>query len=289
MKNIKSHFVFTKQQRSGVFVLLLLVIVLQCVYFFANFTTVEFNEIDQQKMVIFQKEIDSLALLKRVNKYEIHPYNPNFITDYKGYVLGMSVKEIDRLHSFRKLNKYVNSAEEFQEITQISDSLLKTMSVKFKFLDWVTKNNLAQKYSSSYQKYLNKAEAKDIHKATNLEYKLAYRIVNFRKKLDGFFSFDQLNDVYDLSEDDIKKVKQKFVLKTIPNIKKININLASASELAELVYINEYMAANIIDERVLREGYKSLDELKYVAHFPIEKLDRIKRYLTINETQNKPK
>jgi len=88
--------------------------------------------------------------------------------------------------------------------------------------------------------------------------------------------------VYDLSEEDVKKVKQKFVLKTIPNIKKININLASASELAELIYINEYMAANIVDERVLREGYKSLDELKYVAHFPIEKLDRIKLYLTIN-------
>lgn len=282
MKNIKSHFVFTKEQRSGIYVLLLLIIVFQYVYFFGDFTTGDFATIDQQEVVSFQKEIDSLTLLKESNKYEVHPYNPNFITDYKGYVLGMSVDEIDRLHSFRKMNKYVNSAKEFQKITQVSDSLLLVMSPQFKFPDWVVKKNAFNKSSLSYQKDLNKADVKDIHKATNLEYKLAYRVVNFRKKLNGFLSFDQLYDVYDLSEEDIKKVKRKFVLKTIPNIKKININLASASELASLVYINEYMAANIIDERMLREGYKNLDELKYVAHFPIEKLDRIKLYLTIN-------
>ena len=285
MKNIKSHFVFTKQQRSGVFVLLLLIVVFQCIYFFADFATDEFNNVDQQKIVAFQNEIDSLALVKESNRLEIRPYNPNFITDYKGYVLGMSVEEVDRLHGFRKLGKYVNSAKEFQDVTQVSDSLLVVMKLKFKFPDWVAKKNTSNRYSSSYQKDLNKAEAKDIHKATNLEYKLAYRVVNFRKNLNGLLSFDQLNDVYDLSEEDIEKVKQKFVLKTIPNIKKININLANASELASLVYINEYMAANIIDERVLREGYKSLDELRYVAHFPVEKLDRIKLYLTINETQ----
>ena len=285
MKNIKPHFVFTKQQRSGVFVLLLLIVIFQCIYFFFDFTTDESNENEQREIIAFQKEIDSLALIKKVSKYEMRPYNPNFITDYKGYVLGMSVEEVDRLHSFRKLNKYANSAKEFQQITQVSDSLLKVMSSKFKFPDWVTKKNVANKYSSSYQNDLNKAEAKDIHKATDLEYKIAYRIVNFRKKLGGFLTFEQLKDVYGLSEDDIKKVADKFVLKTIPIIKKININLAGASELAELVYINEYIAANIIDERVLREGYKSLDELKYVTHFPTEKLGRIKLYLTINETQ----
>ena len=288
MKNIKSHFVFTKQQRSGVFVILLLIVMLQCVCFFMDFNTEESRLVDEEKITAFQNEIDSLALVKKASKYEVRPYNPNFITDYKGYVLGMSVEEIDRLHQFRNLNKYVNSAKEFQQVTQVSDSLLGKLSPKFKFPDWVAKKNLSSRYSPSYQKNLNKAEAKDVNKATGLEYRLAYRIVNFRKKLGGFLVFEQLKDVYGLSEDDIKKVTDKFVLKTIPNIKKININLASASELAKLVYINEYIAVNIVDERALREGYGSLDELRYVTHFPIEKLDRIKLYLTINETQDKP-
>jgi hypothetical protein len=32
--------------------------------------------------------------------------------------------EIDRLLAFRKENKYVNSAKEFQNVTKVSDSLL---------------------------------------------------------------------------------------------------------------------------------------------------------------------
>ena len=39
-------------------------------------------------------------------KDTIYPFNPNFISDYKGYKLGMSIQEIDRLHQYRAQNKY---------------------------------------------------------------------------------------------------------------------------------------------------------------------------------------
>lgn len=283
MNHIKSHFVFTKQQRRGIFVLLLLIIGLQCVYFFADFSSDNaYSEVEKQRIIAFQNEVDSLSLIEQSHKYEIHPYNPNFITDYKGYVLGMSVDEIDRLHAFRKLNKYVNSAKEFQKVTKISDSLLEKLQSKFKFPDWVTKKNNKRVTANLYQRDLNKAEAIDVHKATGLEYKLAYRIINFRKQLGGFVSLEQLKDVYKLSSEDVEKVQQKFQLKTSPNITKININLATVQELSSLAYINDYLANNIVDERVLREGFKSLDELKYVHNFPEEKLERIKLYLTLN-------
>ncbi|TBM97833.1 helix-hairpin-helix domain-containing protein, partial [Hyunsoonleella flava] len=37
MSNFKSHYVFTKEQRNGIFLWLLLIVVLQCVYFFVDF------------------------------------------------------------------------------------------------------------------------------------------------------------------------------------------------------------------------------------------------------------
>ena len=40
----------------------------------------------------------------------------------------MSTQEIDRLLAFRKENKFGNAAEEFQQVTKISDSLLKVIS-----------------------------------------------------------------------------------------------------------------------------------------------------------------
>jgi DNA uptake protein ComE-like DNA-binding protein len=80
----------------------------------------------------------------------------------------------------------------------------------------------------------------------------------------------------------MENIKQKFVLESFPTIQKININLASAIELSQLVYISDYLAVNIVDERVLREGFSNLDQLRFVQGFPLEKLERIKLYLTIN-------
>jgi hypothetical protein len=62
---------------------------------------------------------------------------------------------LDKLFAFRKQNKYVNSAKEFQEVTGVSDSLLKIMSVNFKFPDWVNKK---KEYASSYTPFPKKAK-----------------------------------------------------------------------------------------------------------------------------------
>jgi hypothetical protein len=67
---------------------------------------------------------------------KIYSFNPNFITDYKGIDLACLL-EIDRLLAFRKDDKYVNSAKEFQIVTKVSDSLLHAIAPYFKFPDWV--------------------------------------------------------------------------------------------------------------------------------------------------------
>jgi hypothetical protein len=96
----------------------------------------------------------------------MYPFNPNFITDFKGYKLGLSVAEMNRLLAFRKTNKYVNSASEFQAVTKVSDALLQEISPYFKFPDWVNKSNS----NSGYKKFETSKNEKivtiDINKAT---------------------------------------------------------------------------------------------------------------------------
>ncbi|WP_377714041.1 ComEA family DNA-binding protein [Pseudofulvibacter geojedonensis] len=279
---IKSQFVFNKQQRIGVFLLLFVVVLLQLVYYYVDFSSNNNDELDVKELMAFQKEVDSLVHISRQNQQIIHPFNPNFISDYKGYALGMSVDEINRLHSFRKQNRYVNSVKEFQEVTQVSDSLLKEISSYFKFPDWVNKRGQIKKTNKSYNKNLNTAAAKDLIKALNLDYKKAYRLINFRDKLGGYLVIEQVKDVYGIKTSEYEGIRSKFQLKTLPKIQKINVNLAGAPKLASLVYISNSLAENIIDERLLRGGFKSLDELKFVEGFPEEKLERIKLYLTLN-------
>lgn len=103
-----------RQQTRGVLFLLLLIIALQ----FA-FRNLSFNRtFAPTETTVLQREMDSLRTLVSLPKKDtIYPFNPNFITDYKGFKLGLSPEQIDRLQAFRAQNKYVNSAEEFQQVT----------------------------------------------------------------------------------------------------------------------------------------------------------------------------
>ena len=291
MKNIKSHFMFTKQQRSGIFVLLLLILILQSIYFFVDFSSEEI-QVDRNDLSLFQAEVDSLKLIKiEESKPKIYPFNPNFITDYKGYTLGMTTAEIDRLLNFRKQNKWVNSVKDFQNVTEVSDSLLAKISPYFKFPDWVTNPKPKAQYSYSNnskpktfdQKLnLNTATAQQLKKVNGIGEKLSERIVTYRTKLGGSFIADvQLLDVYGLSPEVIKRTLNEFTVKDAKPITKLNLNTATVEELVSIQHIDYEIAHFIIEERALREGFKSLDELTKVKDFPVKKIEIIKLYLTL--------
>ena len=64
----------------------------------------------------FQSQIDSLKKVEiEKRKPKMYPFNPNYISDYKGSQLGMSIEEIDRLLAFSKQSKFINSAINFKK------------------------------------------------------------------------------------------------------------------------------------------------------------------------------
>ena len=282
---------FTKGQQSGFFLLVLLIVGVLCVYFFVDFSSEEF-EFDNQEIAKFQKEIDSLKLVEIENgKPKIYPFNPNYITDYKGYTLGMTNDEIDRLLQFRKQDKWINSAKQFQQVTKVSDSLLNAISPYFKFPEWVTnpKPNKSFYYQNSTNKTvaqkldLNKATATQLQRVNGIGEKLSERIIKYRNKFVGGFIADiQLHDVYGLTPEVIEKVTNEFTVKTPRQIQKINLNTATSDELVTIQHIDYEIAYNIVEQRTLRDGFKSFEELTKVKDFPVNKIEIIKLYLFLN-------
>lgn len=305
MLNFKSHFKFSKGQRSGIFLLLTLIVAFQGIYFFGDFSSQDI-QISDDELKLYKKEMDSLRSVEIENqKPIIYPFNPNYITDFKGYTLGMSNEEIDRLLAFRKENKWVNSAKEFQNVTKISDSLLNVISPYFQFPDWVTNPDGAlrnypvdnfseqarRRVGNSYiikpksfaeKQDLNTATAQQLQRVNGIGEALSERIIKYRNKFIGGFIADvQLTDIYGLSPDVILRITDQFTVQTPRAIKKININSATTGELVAIQYIDYEIAHRIIEERTLREGYKSLDELTKVKNFPVQKIEIIKLYLTL--------
>ena len=292
-KIISGYFIFSREQRKGVFVLCGIIIVLQILYFFVNFSALAKEFPEKQKWLSLQSQIDSMKIVGKKELPKIYLFNPNFITDYKGYKLGMSVQEIDRLLAFRKENKYVNSAKEFQNVTQVSDSLLNAIAPLFKFPDWVNNN----KQFKSYGRYSNKAFTKkekivfiDINKATKenliniygIGEAISIRILKQKENLGGFVSMEQMKDVWGLSPEVIANLNTHFKVSVIPNFKKIDINNASLKELSQFSYFRFPLAKEIVTFRSMHGDIKNIEDLTKIKGFPVDKIKIIELYLVFN-------
>lgn len=292
----QSHFMFSKKQRSGIFLLVSIILVLLVFFHFVlpsllN-TTPDF-EANDAEVSAFVKQIDSLKAIEIENrKPKIYPFNPNFITDYKGYTLGMTTQEIDRLLAFRKQDKWINSVAQFKAVTMVSDSLLATISPYFKFPDWVTNPKPKQKtftktFSNtpktiSQKLDLNSATAAQLQKVYGIGPSYSERIIKFRNKINGFHAFVELQEVYGLTPEVIQNVKDNFVIKSPRAIIKMALNKATKDQLVTIKYIDYEVAHNIIEERTLRDGFKSIDELTKVNGFPVNKIQIIKLSLRLD-------
>jgi DNA uptake protein ComE-like DNA-binding protein len=292
MKIFKSHFWYTKNQRNGILFLLIIIIFLQLILHFKNFDSQQLVDLSQPKITSYNKQLDSLKKKSsKKKKFKIYPFNPNYISDYKGYQLGMNIDEIDRLLAYREQKLYVNSAKEFQTITKISDSLLKKISPFFKFPDWVQKKN---KNKNNQQRYIpnsrvnvseittediNKATLKDFTAIEGVDEYISERIIKYRSKLQGFSFKEQLFEVWGLDELMANKILSTFSIKNKPIIKKVNINTASFKEVLSNPYIDYELCIQIFDYKDEVAELQSISEIKNIEGFPIKKYNRIVLYL----------
>ena len=292
MKIFKSHFWYTKNQRNGILFLLIIIIFLQLIFHFKNFDSQQLVDFSQPIITSYKKQLDSLKKKSsKKKKFKIYPFNPNYISDYKGYQLGMNVDEIDRLLAHREQKLYVNSSKEFQTITKISDSLLQKISPFFKFPDWVQKKN---NYKNNQQRYIpnsrinvseittediNKATLKDFTAIEGVDEYISERIIKYRSKLQGFSFKEQLFEVWGLDELMANKILSTFSIKNKPIIKKVNINTASFKEVLSNPYIDYKLCIQIFDYRDEVAELQSISEIKNIEGFPIKKYNRIVLYL----------
>ena len=284
---VKSFFTYSKSQRIGILLFFGIIILVQGIYFFYDFTAKETIDKEQSKWLALQSTVDSLKLNNKNYKPTIYPFNPNFITDFKGYKLGMSVEEIDRLLAYRAQNKFVNSEAEFQAVTKVSDSLLKAISPYFKFPDWVknNKNNSQEFAKNDFSKPgkiivldINQATKEDLMKVYGIGDKISDRILEQKDKYGAFVSMEQMDDIWGLSPEVLEKLKSSFAVKSVTNCKKININNASVKELTQFPFFRYQLAKDIVVFRTMKGDVK-IEDLSKIKGFPLEKIKIIALYL----------
>ncbi len=292
MNKWRSHFRFNQQERSGIFFLLLLILLFQLIFYLVRYSDHGRPETSFVHDHLLQHQIDSLMAIDETNmSADIHTVNPNYISDYKGYQLGMSLQQIDRLHQYRNGGRFINSLSEFQEVTGVPDSLMDGLSSQLRFPQWQKRNatspisetqGLINSQSRMFDKKdLNKATEADFRKIRGIGEVLSKRILKFRDALGGFLIDEQLYDVYGLSREVAERVLARYTVMEKPQLVKLNLADADADQLSGIVYLSDKIAHRIVRYRDSVNGFESLEELTKIQEFPKEQIERIKLYLTL--------
>lgn len=229
-----------------------------------------------------QNAIDSLKNLQEKEAKKAYLVNPNFLSDYQAYRLGLSLEVLDTIRSFRSTGGYLNSVDQFRVLVNLPDSVMERLIPQLKFPTQFLRSGTPKPVPNTPGD-LNAASAQTLSSISGIGQVLSARIVKFRTALGGFLLNDQLYDVYGLDSIVVRRLLKRFVVKQVPRIEKIPINSAKAEDLAASVYISWDMARKIVAHRERLGSFESWSELEELELIPANRIARIRLYLSLEK------
>lgn len=248
------------------------------------------NENENANAFVFEKTIDS-----KTSKFELFYFDPNRTSEEDWKKLGLSEKTIHTIQNYLSKGGHFYKTTDLQKIYGFKSEDFERLEPYIK-IEGVTdkddiknaKKELKESGLTSTPYSTLKFRTIDINTADTTAFislpgigsKLAARIVNFRDKLGGFYSLDQVGETYGLPDSTFQKIKNTLVLSS-PSVKKLNINTATKDEMKVHPYFKWALANAIVEYRNQHGNFSTIEELKKISLITDDVFNKIKNYLTL--------
>lgn len=218
---------------------------------------------------------------------ELFQFDPNTLSVEGWQKLGLSKKTSKTIDKYRNKGGKFYKPEDIKKIWGMPESFyerVKDYIVIAPFQNSYQQNELEKPtYTKAEKKIItvdiNKADTSAFIALPGIGSKLAARIVNFRDKLGGFYSVDQVAETYSLSDSTFQKIKGSLQLSGA--VKKLNVNTATKDDLKTHPYIKWNLANAIVEYRNQHGNFKSLDDLKNIVLIDEATFEKIAHYLSL--------
>ena len=209
----------------------------------------------------------------------IYPFNPNYISDFKAYQLGISMSAVDRIRSYRAAGSYLYSENDLKQVAGLSDIEMNRIRPYLKLPKIKkAKNPITERVKTE----INSATAEALQEVYGIGPVLGQRIVTLRKQLGGFLIKDQLDDVWGLKPEVQEQLWMHFKMDTVPYVTKQNINDLTIAELSQSPYISASLASSIVALRTQQDSLTSWQDLAVITQIDSVKKARLSLYLSFN-------
>ena len=308
MGALRDYFSFSKRERTGAIVLIVLIVF---IFLLPEFYPAPKIYVDQNEIAEFKRQVsklktanaDSTEVLEissssnyekstgRNQKTELFYFDPNRISTDGWRKLGVSDRTIGTIQNYISKGGYFKRAQDLGRIyglhkekyeqllpfvrIVVKDQENKEEERKERFPDY---NRQANRITLTVD--LNEADTSMLIALPGIGSKLATRILNFRDKLGGFYSVEQVKEVYGLADSTFEKIKP-FLRCDSSQIHKLNVNTADEPLLKDHPYIKWNLARAIVNYRYQHGVYDRLDKLMEIDIISADIFQKISPYLKV--------
>ncbi len=315
---IKEYFSFTKKERNAIVLLTTVAILFSLLPSMFPFLVKDEIELTvdtavQQKLAAMQTitaerdrekdDYEGVALYQpkesQFEKYrkqkinaELFYFDPNKATAEEWERLGVREKTIGTILKYRSKGGKFYKPEDLKRIYGLrpeeTERLIPfvTIEASLKATNFTDQSTTVTSFTKEHKEF-SKAVV-DINSSDTSEWKLlrgigsgyARRIVNFRNKLGGFVSVEQVAETYGLPDSVFQQIKSQ--LKNNPvNVRKISINQSTVEELKAHPYIGFSVANAIVQYRKEHGNFSSVTDLQKIGAIDNKLYQKISPYLSV--------
>ncbi|WP_010663867.1 helix-hairpin-helix domain-containing protein [Marinilabilia salmonicolor] len=307
----KDWLAFSRREQYGLVLLSFLIVLLVVIRFLLPVVSeppeikviseVEIlSELEQSSKM--KSETESSVLRNR-RQFNFSTFNPNTVSVTKLSRMGIPSYVIINWIKFREAGGVFYKGEEIGKIYGL-DSIMLTQMLPFVKIedpsgikpdkyDKPEKGNAGGEMTVDFgtERFndeplliidLNKADTLELQRIKGIGPVFSRRIVDFRNLLGGFYSVEQLREVYGLPSGLVDEVSDCFVVSP-DDVVKMDVNTFALRKLKAHPYVNFYQAREIVEYQKKNGVVANKSVLETFKSFDKESLERVLPYLCFNE------
>lgn len=292
LRLIIQHIHFTRTERLGVVVLILLCLLVYMLPALIQppVRNTDFSAFQAAIQQYRQASPDSVPQAPK----KLFAFDPNTADETALGQLGLPEKTIHSIVHYREKGGQFRRPEDFEKIYTLDPDDFDRLKPYIR----INRNEQAQfvHYKDDAPQYqqrpawpqkrktpidINRSSLEDWVQLPGIGEKRAAQILHFREALGGFLTVAQVGETFNLP-DSVFQLIQPYLLHGSDGIKKINLNSAFSEDLDRHPYISEKQAKLIVRYREQHGPYQSVDDLKNIIAFKDPAwLDKMKPYFGV--------
>ncbi len=305
-KLLSDYFTFSRKDRIGVLALMgLTIFIILIPYFYTRPS--QPTALNADATILSGIKVEPENNYKRGTLQENHPawnssieesqkyvynenatlfsFDPNTL-DSKGWKnLGLSARTVQTIINYRSKGGKFYKREDVKKIWGLPEGFYERVEPYIEIPDTYRpafQNDplISQNLNSKITIDINRADTTAFIALPGIGSKLANRIVNFRDKLGGFHSIDQIRETYGLPDSTFQKIKEYLQISESP-LQKINLNTATKDEFKLHPYIRWHLANAIVEYRTQHGNFITTEDLKKINLIDEATFKKIAPYLSL--------